>query len=106
MRKSIVVLALAVLSIIVLSSPAFAQRDPFDPVIDPNAVTVPTGGTAETGSGGTVFEPGVPGSIGSEGIANTGVDMSPFLLIGFTLLSLGGLALAWARLNRPHPHRV
>ena len=106
MRKLIGVLAIAVLVTIAISSPAFAQRDPFDPVIDPNAATTTTGVTTDTGTGGTVFEPGVRDSIGSEGIANTGVDMSPFLLIAFTLLSFGGLALAWARLHRPHPHRV
>ncbi len=106
MRRSIAVLAIVVLSIIVLSSPAFAQRDPFDPVIDPNAATTSTGTTAGTGTSDTVFDRQAPGSVGSEGIANTGADVSPFLVIAFTLLSLGGLALAWARLHRPQPHRI
>ena len=105
MRKFAVILAIALVSTIALSAPALAQRDPFDPVIDPDAATTTTG-TTDTGGDATVFEPGVPDEIGSEGIANTGADVGPFLVIAFTLLSLGGLALAWARLNRPTAHRA
>ena len=104
MRKFLATLGLALVSMMVMSAPALAQRDPFDPVIDPNAGTVTTdGGTGTTT--GTDDGTGVPDEIGSEAIANTGADVAPFLVVAFTLVALGGIALAWARLNGPPLHR-
>jgi hypothetical protein len=91
----IVVLALTCLAL--LAGPAFA-RDPFDPVIDVGQVT--TGSTGGVSTGGVtepVFQPG----IGSEGLANTGTDISPWLVIAYGLLALGGGTLVLVRLNAP-----
>ena len=104
MRKFSAVLVIAFLATIALSGSASAQRDPFDPVIDPNAGTVTTGDGTTTTDGTVTGDTSVPGSIVSEDIANTGTDVTPFVVVAFVLLSLGGLALAWVRLNGSPPH--
>ncbi len=100
MRKSGSLAALVLVALVGLAAPAHAQRDPFDPVIDPNAATTTTGDTTATTTG-AVGDPTVPGSIGSERLADTGADVTPFLAVAFALLALGGIALALARLHGP-----
>ncbi|HWC13453.1 MAG TPA: hypothetical protein VG929_02520 [Actinomycetota bacterium] len=102
MRIAIVVAS--VLGLLALAGPAAAQRDPFDPVIDPNAaVTTTTGttttGTTTTGTGTTSIQPGV----GSEGLANTGADVSPYLVVAYGLVVVGAGALYLAKLHAPRP---
>lgn len=95
--------------LLLLAGPAAAQSDPFDPVIDPNAaVTTTTGttttgttttGTGTTGTGTTSVQPGV----GSEALANTGADVSPYLVIAYALVVVGAGALYVAKLHAPRP---
>lgn len=101
MRKSVLVVVLALVCLLLLAGPALAQKDPFDPVIDPNAGT----GTTTTGTTGTVTtgqtDPTEP--VGSDALANTGPDVQPWLVIAYGLVVLGSTALVVARLQRPVP---
>lgn len=103
MRKLIVISTLVGASLLVAATPALAQRDPFAPVIDPNAATTTTT-TTTTGSIGTApFDD--QGSVDSGALSNTGSDMSPVLVIAYGLLVLGGTAVMLARLHAPTPLR-
>ena len=102
MRKAIVIATLVGAWILVAATPALAQRDPFAPVIDPNAATTTT--TTTTGSTGTApFDD--QSSVDSGGLSNTGSDVSPLLVIAYGLLVLGGTAVMLARLHAPTPLR-
>lgn len=103
MRIAIVV-ASSIACLALLAGPAAAQRDPFDPVIDPNAPLTTTGGTTTTGTG-TTGTTSVQPAVGSEGLANTGSDVTPFMVIAYGLLVVGGGALYLARLHAPRPAR-
>lgn len=85
------------------AAPALAQKDPFDPVIDPNAAsTGSTTGTISTTPGdSTVVQP----AVGSEGLANTGADVTPWLAVAYGLVVLGGGVLVLARMYQPQPTR-
>lgn len=103
MRRTTAVLLVAMTCVLLGAAPAMAQRDPFDPVIDPNAPTGATTGTTTTGgtNGSPVFQP----TDGSDVLANTGSDMSPWLAIGYSLILLGAGALVIARMQQPLPVR-
>jgi len=87
------------------AAPAMAQRDPFDPVIDPNAPTGTTTGTTTTTTDGTNGSPVFQPTDGSDVLANTGSDMSPWLAIAYSLILLGAGALVIARMQQPLPVR-
>jgi hypothetical protein len=92
------VLLLALVCLALVAAPAAAQRDPFDPLIDPDAGT--TVGT--TGGTGTVVTPSVPQQeVGSEGLANTGTNVEPWVAIAYGLVVIGGGILMIARLQEP-----
>jgi hypothetical protein len=103
MRKTVLVVVLALVCLLLLAGPALAQKDPFNPVIDPNAGTgTTTTGTTTTGTV-TTGDPTEP--VGSEGLANTGADVEPWLVVAYGLVVLGGAAVIIARLQRPVPLR-
>ena len=90
--------------LVLVATPALAQRDPFEPLIDPNASTVGTGGTTTdpgTSDPATTFEP----VNGSEVLANTGSDVSPWLAIAYSLIALGAGAVVIARMYQPQALR-
>lgn len=103
MRIAIVV-GWSLISLALLAAPAAAQRDPFDPVIDPNATVVTTTGvtttttsTTGTGTGTTSVQPGM----GAERLANTGSDVAPYMVIAYGLLVIGAGATYLAKLHTP-----
>ena len=80
------------------AAPAFALRDPFAPAIDLSpdtggGTTTTTTNTSGQGGGGTntVTQPGP--SVGSEGLANTGMDTEPWLVAAYGLIAVGGAAV-------------
>lgn len=101
MRKVMVVLMLVVLVLALVTGTAAAQKDPFHPVIDPDAATGTTTTTSTTtGSNEGTF---TPPTVGSEGLANTGADVEPWLVLAYGLIVVGGGVLAAGRLLGPHP---
>jgi hypothetical protein len=98
MKKLAALLALVLTSLVLIAAPAFAQRDPFHPVIDPNAAPVVTTGTTTTDTAPTTT---VPPSVGSDALANTGADLTPWLAIAYGLLVMGAGAVVIARMYQP-----
>lgn len=106
MQRTTALALMAMTCVALMASPALAQRDPFDPLIDPNApttTTTTTGGTTTTGTtgGSQVFQP----TDGSDALANTGSDVAPWMAIAYSLIVVGAGALALARMYQPHPVR-
>jgi hypothetical protein len=101
MRKLTMLVSLAFVVVTLLAAPALAQRDPFDPVIDPNPPTTTTDGTTSSGEG-PVVQP-VPGT---DVMANTGSDPSPWLAIAYALVAVGAGAIVIAKLHQPAPIRT
>lgn len=94
------VVLLVMTCLALLAAPALAQRDPFEPLIDPNAPATGATGTTSgstTTTGGTVFEP----TDGSDVLADTGSDVSPWMAIAYSLIVLGAGALVIARMYQP-----
>ena len=93
------VVLLALTAVMLAAAPAAAQqKDPFDPVIDPDAATTTTTtgtttATTSTTSPESVFE--------SDRFANTGTDITPWLAVAYARLVLGGAALVIARMYQP-----
>jgi hypothetical protein len=103
MRKLIMIVTLVSACFALAAAPAAAQRDPFDPVIDPNAATTGTTGPIDT-TGSTGTDPTQP-SVDSGVLSTTGSDPSPWLVVAYGLLVLGGTAVILARLHTPKPIR-
>ena len=103
MRKLLMVVVLAGACLVSAAQPALAQRDPFDPVIDPNAPT--TTGTTTSGTSDPVFTGGNQPSVDSGTLSNTGSDLSPWLVVAYGLVVLGGTAVMLARMHAPKPIR-
>lgn len=108
MRRITALALMAMTCVALMATPALAQRDPFDPLIDPNAptttTTTTTGGTTTTTGttgGSQVFQP----TDGSDALANTGADVAPWMAIAYSLIVVGAGALALARMYQPHPVR-
>lgn len=100
MKKLAALTALALTTLVLLAAPAMAQRDPFDPVIDPNAAPVVTTGTTTTGTTTTTTTTG-SSNVGSDALANTGADVTPWLAIAYGLVAMGAGAIVIGRLYQP-----
>lgn len=105
MRKAIVVLLAGLVLVVAGAAPAFALRDPFDPVIDLTPETE-QGGAAEEGA--TTAEVGETGSteVGaaatpSETLANTGSEVEPWLVVAFGLIAVGAAAVVLSKTFTP-----
>lgn len=103
MRKLIVIVAVAGACLALATQPALAQRDPFDPVIDPNAPAT-TAGTTTTGTTTTTSTDTTP-PFDSGDLSTTGSDLSPWVVVAYGLLVLGGTAVVLARMYTPKPIR-
>lgn len=103
MRKMTAIVTMATFCFVVMTAPALAQKDPFHPVIDPDAGTVVVTGSGTVGSGTTTE---LPPDVGSDSLAPTGSDVSPWLAIAYTLILLGAGAIVIARMHRPEPIRA
>lgn len=99
MKKLTGLVALVLATLVLLAAPAFAQRDPFDPVIDPNAAPVVTTGTTTTDTSTTTTT--VPPNVGSDALANTGGDVAPWLAIAYGLVAMGAGAVVIGRMYQP-----
>ncbi len=100
MRKAIVVLLAGLVLVVPLAAPAFALRDPFDPVVDLTPDT-------ESGGGGGGQEEATEVDVGgtqvsetptqSETLANTGSEVEPWLVVAYGLIAVGAAAVALSK---------
>ena len=104
MRKMMIASLLGLFVVLTTAAPAFALRDPFDPVISQAELT---GAGEGTGTGTTGDGTGTDGAAGddvvagnsSEGLANTGANTEPWLVAAYALIAIGGGAVAVSKLN-------
>lgn len=103
MRKLIAASLLGLVLVVSMAAPAFALRDPFDPVISQTDTSTGTG--TETGTGGTQI--GTNGDGGStvlggnqDSLANTGMETEPWLVAAYVAIAVGGAALAISKVAR------
>jgi hypothetical protein len=105
--------------VVLAAGPASAQRDPFDPVTGPQNDSSQEDESTQGGgvfeepedeAGGTVEEPEVDPNQnqddnGSDVLANTGTDISGWLVLAYGLIVAGGSAVLVGRTWRPQSHR-
>lgn len=103
MRKMTIIVGLALLVLTLMAAPALAQKDPFHPVIDPDAGTTVV---TDPAAGEQVSTPELPPNVGSDSLAETGMDVSPWLAIAYTLILVGTGSVVIARMSRPEPIRT
>ena len=107
MRKAVITLLAGTMVVIAMSPPAFALKDPFEPLVDPDAQTESTTTTDGTT---TVDEPAVStnGNPFSEGMPETGANTSSWLVLAYLFVVTGAalLTLAWARRPTPAQRQV
>jgi hypothetical protein len=107
MRKAIVVLLAGLMLVVAFAAPAFALRDPFDPVVDLTPDTEGGGGGGASEEGATTNAGGVGGdevsgaATPSETLANTGSDVEPWLVVAYGLIAVGAAAVVLARTGSP-----
>jgi hypothetical protein len=103
MRKAIVVLVAGLLLLVAFAAPAFALRDPFDPVVDLTPETA--GGSGGGGAEEEATRADVGGSGGTEGatitnsetLANTGSDVEPWVVVAYGLIAVGAAAVVLSK---------
>jgi LPXTG-motif cell wall-anchored protein len=98
MRRALAVAILALVLVVLVAAPAMAQqRDPFQPLIDPNAPVVAPGDPAPGTDPDTAppFQP-------NEQVPNTGADTSSWFGLAYALIAIGAGLVVLARLYR-HP---
>ena len=104
MRKMMIASLLGLFLVLTMAAPAFALRDPFDPVISQAEQTGTNGATDGTGTGtdGTGTD-GAAGDVvngnSSEGLANTGADPEPWLVAAYALIAVGAGAVLLSKVN-------
>ena len=103
MRKAIVVLLAGLVLVVAFAAPAFALRDPFDPVVDLTPEAEGGGGPSEEGATITNAEVGeeVSGATQSETLANTGSEVEPWLVVAYGLIAVGVAAVVLSRTYTP-----
>lgn len=103
MRKLMAASLLGLVLVVSTAAPAFAIRDPFDPVI--STTDTGTGTSTGTDTGGTQI--GTNGDGGStvlggnqDSLANTGAETEPWLVAAYAAIAIGAGALAISKVAR------
>ena len=103
MRKAIVVLLAGLVLVVAFAAPAFALRDPFDPVVDLTPEAGGGGGASEEGAT-TGVEVGAQVSRAvtqAETLANTGSEVEPWLVVAYGLIAVGAAAVVLSKAFTP-----
>jgi hypothetical protein len=88
MRRLFAVVSVIAIVTLAFAAPAWAQRDPFDPLIEEGSGATVTTGTAPD------VQPAPEAPVSGEGLANTGADISGWVALGYTLVAAGAGAVA------------
>lgn len=106
MRKLMIASLLGLFLVLTMAAPAFAIRDPFDPVVSQAEISGDGTGTTGDGTGTTGDGTGtggdgttILGENGADGLANTGAETEPWLVAAYALIAVGVGAVAVSKLN-------
>lgn len=102
MKRTVLGAFLICLVSVALAAPAFAQRDPFDPVIDTSVTT--TGGVPSGNGGEAPRGPSAP-EVRTDVFPDTGASTSGWLAIAYVLLASGAALVVFAKTREPAPLR-
>jgi hypothetical protein len=104
MRRALLILLVGTILAVLGAGPALAQRDPFDPASggqsaeEEPSTQGETAGETETEDPVTRPQPQPQvDSNGSDALANTGTDVSPWLVLAYGLIVAGAAAVVVAR---------
>ena len=104
MRKAIVVLLAGLVLVVAFAAPAFALRDPFDPVVDLTPEAGGGGGGSSEEGATTSVEVGAEVSRAvtqAETLANTGSEVEPWLVVAYGLIAVGAAAVVLSKAFTP-----
>jgi hypothetical protein len=106
MRKAIVVLLAGLVLVVAFAAPAFALRDPFDPVVDLTPEAEGGGGGGGASEEGPTTSPEVGAQVGeavtqAETLANTGSEVEPWLVVAYGLIAVGAAAVVLSKTSTP-----
>jgi hypothetical protein len=96
------------LLVMIVAAPAFAQRDPFEPLVtkDTSSNAGDTGnsvgGSAENNTDSNENQP----ANDSGALPTTGSDIDGWLAAAYLLVALGAAAVVVAKTNSPEPTRI
>ena len=106
MRKAIVVLLAGLVLVVAFAAPAFALRDPFDPVVDLTPETEGGGGGGGASEEGATTSAEVGAEVSqtvtqAETLANTGSEVEPWLVVAYGLIAVGAAAVVLSKTFTP-----
>jgi hypothetical protein len=106
MRKAIVVLLAGLVLVVAFAAPAFALRDPFDPVVDLTPDTADGGGGGGASEEGATTNADVGADVNqavtqAETLANTGSEVEPWLVVAYGLIAVGAGAVVLSKTITP-----
>jgi len=107
MRRAVVTLAATALLVMIAAAPAFAQRDPFEPLVTENTSSNvddtgnPVGG-APNNEDSNVSQP----SNETGALPTTGSNIDGWLAAAYLLVAAGAAAVVVAKTNSPEPTRI
>ena len=106
MRKAIVVLLAGLVLVVAFAAPAFALRDPFDPVVDLTPETADGGGGGGASEEGATTNADVGADVNqavtqAETLANTGSEVEPWLVMAYGLIAVGAAAVVVSKTSTP-----
>jgi hypothetical protein len=106
MRKAIVVLLAGLVLVVAFAAPAFALRDPFDPVVDLTPETEGGGGGGRASEEGATTSVEVGAQVSrsvtqAETLANTGSEVEPWLVVAYGLIAVGAAAVVLSKTSTP-----
>jgi LPXTG-motif cell wall-anchored protein len=100
-------MAAGMLLVMIVAAPAFAQRDPFDPLVTKDSSSnVDATGNPVSGSPNNEDSNKIQPSNDSGALPTTGSDIDGWLAAAFLLVAVGAGAVAVAKTNSPQPSRI
>ena len=107
MRRAVLTMAAGALLVMIVAAPAFAQRDPFEPLVSKNTGSnVSDTGNSVDGSANNEDSNESQPSNDSGALPTTGSDIDGWLAAAYLLVALGAGAVVVAKTNGPEPTRI
>ena len=107
MRRAVVTLAAGALLVMIAAAPAFAQRDPFEPLVtkDSGSSVDDTGNSSGSANNNQDSNEAQP-SNDSGALPTTGSDIDGWLAAAYLLVAAGAGAVVIGKANSSEPSRI
>jgi hypothetical protein len=106
-RRAVVTFAAGMLLVMIAAAPAFAQRDPFEPLVtkDTSSSVDNTGNSSGSTNNNQDSNENQP-STDSGALPTTGSDIDGWLAAAYLLVAAGAAAVVVAKTNSTEPARI